>query len=148
VESRIYAEDPYRNFRLHGRVVRYRLREGVRSTPASTRGGNLDPYDPMIAKLVGFARPDGDKPLEALVPTIGGVTHNVGFLSAVLARPRPLGPPDDNYIAEEFPGIRRRHLPDGTAAFAPVAAFVRRPRPPGTGPSAARVAARVGGDWA
>src|SRR5271168_2295816 len=64
VESRIYAEDPYRNFAPSiGRLVRYRppteeVRNGVtvRNDTGVTEGGEISLYyDPMIAKLVTHA---------------------------------------------------------------------------------------------
>src|SRR5580658_1561482 len=65
VESRIYAEDPYRNFAPSiGRLVRYRPpAEGthhgvtVRNDTGVTEGGEISLYyDPMIAKLVTHAK--------------------------------------------------------------------------------------------
>src|SRR3954464_3362636 len=57
VETRIYAEDPYRGFLPStGRLVRYRPpaeKEGVRADAGVTEGGGASIfYDPMIAKLV------------------------------------------------------------------------------------------------
>src|SRR5438105_8391466 len=61
IESRIYAEDPYRNFVPSiGRLVRYRppaesVRDGVtiRNDTGVIEGGEISLYyDPMIAKLV------------------------------------------------------------------------------------------------
>ena len=69
VESRVYAEDPYRNFLPSiGRLTRYRPpaeRESggvtVRNDTGVTEGGEISIYyDPMIAKLVTHAaRPRG-----------------------------------------------------------------------------------------
>ena len=65
VESRIYAEDPYRNFAPSiGRLVRYRPpAEGehhgvtVRNDTGVREGGEISLYyDPMIAKLVTHAK--------------------------------------------------------------------------------------------
>ena len=65
VESRVYAEDPYRNFAPSvGRLVRYRppaegVRDGVtvRNDTGVTEGGEISLYyDPMIAKLVTHAK--------------------------------------------------------------------------------------------
>ena len=64
VESRIYAEDPHRNFAPSvGRLVRYRpppeeVRDGItiRNDTGVTEGGEISLYyDPMIAKLVTHA---------------------------------------------------------------------------------------------
>ena len=64
VESRVYAEDPYRNFLPSiGRLTRYRppaerspAASPCATTPASTRAAKFRIYyDPMIAKLVTHA---------------------------------------------------------------------------------------------
>ena len=64
VESRVYAEDPYRNFAPSiGRLVRYRppaegVHDGVtvRNDTGVSEGGEISLYyDPMIAKLVTHA---------------------------------------------------------------------------------------------
>ena len=57
VESRVYAEDPYRGFLPStGRLVRYRPpleKEGVRVDDGVVEGGEVSMfYDPMIAKLI------------------------------------------------------------------------------------------------
>ena len=72
VESRVYAEDPYRNFLPSiGRLVRYRppaegVHDGVtvRNDTGVSEGGEISLYyDPMIAKLVTHAatRARGDR---------------------------------------------------------------------------------------
>src|SRR5437588_7960747 len=64
IESRVYAEDPYRNFAPSiGRLVRYRppaeaVRDGItiRNDTGVTEGGEISLYyDPMIAKLITHA---------------------------------------------------------------------------------------------
>ena len=64
IESRLYAEDPYRNFLPSiGRLTRYRPPRGARSATAAVRndtgvfeGGEISMYyDPMIAKLCTWA---------------------------------------------------------------------------------------------
>ena len=62
IESRVYAEDPYRGFLPStGRLVRYRPppeSEGVRIDDGVAEGGEVSMfYDPMIAKLITWARP-------------------------------------------------------------------------------------------
>src|SRR6202142_3220231 len=93
VESRIYAEGPYRNFAPSiGRLVRYRPpaegeHEGVtvRNDTGVTEGGEISLYyDPMIAKLVTHAKTR----LEAIEAqtealdafTIEGIRHKISFL--------------------------------------------------------------------
>jgi propionyl-CoA carboxylase alpha chain len=118
IESRIYAEDPYRKFLPSiGRLVRYqppaegdtldgaRIRNdaGVREGDAITMH-----YDPMISKLCTWAptRQDAVSSMARALETfhIEGVRQNVDFLSAVMDQPRfQSGDLSTNYIAEEFP---------------------------------------------
>ena len=98
VESRVYAEDPYRNFAPSiGRLVRYRppaegVHDGVtvRNDTGVFEGGEISLYyDPMIAKLVTHAKTRGaaiDAQADALDAfTIEGIRHNIPFLSAIMA---------------------------------------------------------------
>jgi propionyl-CoA carboxylase alpha chain len=113
VESRIYAEDPYRGFLPStGRLVRYQTPEevdGVRIDTGVGEGAEISMfYDPMIAKLVtsGANRAEAiDKMARALDRCrIRGVGHNVDFLAAVMAHPRfREGRLSTGFIAEEFP---------------------------------------------
>ena len=113
VESRIYAEDPYRGFLPStGRLVRYQTPEevdGVRIDTGVGEGAEISMfYDPMIAKLVtsGVDRAEAiDKMAGALDRfRIRGVGHNVDFLAAVMAHPRfREGRITTAFIAEEFP---------------------------------------------
>ncbi|HHL42585.1 MAG TPA: acetyl/propionyl/methylcrotonyl-CoA carboxylase subunit alpha [Hellea balneolensis] len=119
LESRIYAEDPYRNFLPSiGRLTRYRPpKEGktvsgaiIRNDTGVYEGGEISMfYDPMIAKLCtwGSDRGIATKAMkEALdVFEIKGVGHNIPFLSAVYDQDRfERGDLSTNYIAEEFAG--------------------------------------------
>ena len=157
IESRVYAEDPYRGFLPStGRLVRYQpprevLRDaGSTGSPApqderqrsnfahaeeglsngedpsrSTRqagnghltrvddgvfeGGEVSMfYDPMIAKLVTWAPTREaaiDRQIDALDSfRIGGIGHNVDFLSALLQHSRfREGRLTTGFIAEEYP---------------------------------------------
>ncbi|GAB4149131.1 MAG: acetyl/propionyl/methylcrotonyl-CoA carboxylase subunit alpha [Sphingomonadales bacterium] len=112
VENRVYAEDPYRNFLPSiGRLVRYRQPEGerVRVDTGVVEGSEISMfYDPMIAKLVtwGDTRLEAiDRQLEALDRYyIRGISHNIHFLSAVMAHPRfREGRLTTGFIAEEYP---------------------------------------------
>src|SRR3984957_19840719 len=117
VESRVYAEDPYRNFTPSiGRLVRYRppaegVHDGVtvRNDTGVFEGGEISLYyDPMIAKLVTHAdtRTQAiDAQADALDAfTIEGIRHNIPFLSAIMAHPRwQAGELSTGFIAEEFP---------------------------------------------
>src|SRR5271170_2529108 len=133
VESRVYAEDPYRNFAPSiGRLVRYRPpAEGVRDDGVTvgndtgvTEGGEISLYyDPMIAKLVTHAETRLaaiDAQSEALDAfTIEGIRHNIPFLAAIMQRPRwRTGKLSTAFIAEEFPKGFERVAPKGAMAHA------------------------------
>ena len=132
VESRIYAEDPYRNFAPSvGRLVRYRppaeeVRDGitVRNDTGVTEGGEISLYyDPMIAKLVTHAatRLEAiDAQAEALDAfTIEGIRHNIPFLAAIMQHPRwRAGKLSTAFIAEEYPRGFERTPPAGEVAHA------------------------------
>ncbi|HML08813.1 MAG TPA: acetyl/propionyl/methylcrotonyl-CoA carboxylase subunit alpha [Xanthobacteraceae bacterium] len=140
VESRIYAEDPYRNFAPSiGRLVRYRppaegKRGGVtvRNDTGVAEGGEISLYyDPMIAKLVTHAETREqaiDAQADALDAfTIEGIRHNIPFLAAIMRHPRwRAGKLSTAFIAEEFPrGFERVRPPVEVArAIAAVAAAI------------------------
>ena len=140
VESRVYAEDPYRNFLPStGRLTRYRPPEErsvagitVRNDTGVYEGGEISLfYDPMIAKLVTHAptrlaaiEAQGDA-LDAFV--IDGIRHNIPFLSALMAHPRwKSGHLSTGFIAEEFPEGFHPIAPEGERAqvLASVAASI------------------------
>jgi propionyl-CoA carboxylase alpha chain len=140
VESRIYAEDPYRNFAPSiGRLVRYRppaeaSHDGitVRNDTGVTEGGEISLYyDPMIAKLVTHAK-TRLAAIEAQVDaldafTIEGIRHNIPFLAAIMQHPRwRSGKLSTAFIAEEFRGGFERIKPEGAVAhsIAAVAAAI------------------------
>jgi len=130
IETRVYAEDPYRNFLPSiGRLVRYeppvpgwtgesgpagrRGYEtgggGVRVDDGVFEGGEVSIfYDPMIAKLITWAPTrDGaaDLQVEALDAfRVEGPGHNIDFLSAIMQHPRfRSGELTTGFIAEEYP---------------------------------------------
>ena len=117
VESRVYAEDPFRNFLPSiGRLVKYRppaesSHDGitVRNDTGVQEGGEISiHYDPMIAKLVTHA-PSRAAAIEAQGQAldafyIDGIRHNIPFLSALMHHPRwREGNLSTGFIAEEFP---------------------------------------------
>ena len=140
VESRIYAEDPYRNFAPSvGRLIRYRppaegARDGVtlRNDTGVAEGGEISLYyDPMIAKLVTHGKTRGEAidaqadALDAFV--IEGIRHNIPFLAAIMGHPRwRAGKLSTGFIGEEFRGGFERVAPRGAAArrMAAVAAAI------------------------
>jgi propionyl-CoA carboxylase alpha subunit len=127
IESRVYAEDPYRNFLPStGRITRYRPpQEGsvdgvtVRNDTGVYEGGEISIYyDPMIAKLVTHAPTRGaaiaaqSDALDSFV--IDGIRHNVPFLAALMAHPRwQAGKLSTGFIAEEFPSGFHAQVPPG-----------------------------------
>jgi propionyl-CoA carboxylase alpha chain len=130
VESRIYAEDPYRNFLPStGRLVKYRppaegVTDGVtvRNDTGVYEGGDISIwYDPMIAKLVTHA-PTRRAAIAAQARAldafyIDGIRHNIPFLAAVMQHPRwQEGRLSTGFIAEEFPGGFAPPAPQGAAA--------------------------------
>lgn len=140
VESRIYAEDPYRNFLPSiGRLVRYRPpAEGktgditVRNDTGVYEGGEISLfYDPMIAKLVTHA-PTRTQAIEAQADAldafaIDGIQHNIPFLSALMAHERwKSGNLSTGFIAEEYPDGFHARAPEGelTHQLAAVAAVI------------------------
>src|SRR6202022_1269310 len=101
VETRIYAEDPARNFMPSiGRLVRYRppaemCADGitVRNDTGVYEGGDISIfYDPLIAKLITHG-PTRDAAVAAQVDAldafvVAGIRHNIPFLSALMLNHR------------------------------------------------------------
>ena len=128
VESRVYAEDPFRNFMPSiGRLVRYRPpQEGpryggliVRNDTGAEEGGEISLYyDPMIAKLITYG-PTREAAIDAQAAAldafyIDGIEHNIPFLSALMQHPRwRAGDLSTGFIAEEFADGFRNKEPEG-----------------------------------
>jgi len=140
VESRVYAEDPFRNFLPSiGRLVKYRPPEEsnadgitVRNDTGVYEGGEISIYyDPMIAKLVTHG-PSRAAAIEAQSQAldafyVDGIRHNIPFLSALMNHPRwREGNLSTGFIAEEFPNGFSGRVPEGEVArrLAAVAAAV------------------------
>ncbi len=117
MESRLYAEDPYRNFLPSiGRLTRYRppaevALDGavVRNDTGVYEGGEISMYyDPMIAKLCTWG-PDRASAIEGMRNALDafeleGIGHNLPFLSAVMDHPKFIsGDMTTAFIAEEYP---------------------------------------------
>jgi propionyl-CoA carboxylase alpha chain len=130
VESRLYAEDPFRNFLPSiGRLVKYRPPQEseahgitVRNDTGVQEGGEISIYyDPMIAKLVTHA-PSRAAAIEAQAHAldafyIDGIRHNIPFLSALMNHPRwREGRLSTAFIAEEFPKGFAVRPPEGEVA--------------------------------
>jgi propionyl-CoA carboxylase alpha chain len=117
VESRLYAEDPYRNFLPSiGRLTRYHPpQEGrsgdavIRNDTGVTEGSEISMYyDPMIAKLCTWA-PNRLEAIDAMSDAldnfvVDGIEHNIPFLAALMQHPRwREGRLSTGFIAEEYP---------------------------------------------
>lgn len=117
IESRLYAEDPYRNFLPSiGRLTRYRPPEEIATKTIAVRndtgvfeGGEISMYyDPMIAKLCTWA-PTREAAIDEMRRALDafeveGIGHNLPFLSAVMDHPRFVsGNITTAFIAEEYP---------------------------------------------
>jgi propionyl-CoA carboxylase alpha chain len=112
LESRIYAEDPLRNFLPSiGRLTGYIQPEGehIRVDSGVSEGGEVSMYyDPMIAKLITYGD-DRTQAIEQMIEAldnyyIRGVNHNISFLNALMVHPRFIqGKLTTNFIADEFP---------------------------------------------
>ncbi len=118
MESRLYAEDPYRKFLPSiGRLTRYRppaegetARGGiVRNDTGVFEGGEISMYyDPMIAKLCtwGPTRLAAIEEMRLALDTfeVEGIGHNLPFVAAVMDHPRfTSGHITTAFIAEEYP---------------------------------------------
>ncbi|SES39794.1 acetyl/propionyl/methylcrotonyl-CoA carboxylase subunit alpha [Rhizobium sp. NFR03] len=143
IESRLYAEDPYRNFLPSiGRLTRYRPpAEGetadgcvLRNDTGVTEGGEISMYyDPMVAKLCAWA-PDRLSAIDTMSQALDdfeveGIGHNLPFLSAVMQHDRfRSGRITTAFIAEEFPDGFRGVAPDTAAerVLAAVATLVNQ----------------------
>ena len=166
IESRLYAEDPYRNFLPSiGRLTRYRPPEEGESDGAIVRndtgvyeGGEISMYyDPMIAKLCTWGE-DRSKAIEAMRVALDtfeveGIGHNLPFLSAVMDHERFVtGNITTAFIEEEYPdGFEGAETNDAdrqklaaAAAVMNMIAQLRRTRISGAMTNHKR---RVGKDW-
>ncbi len=130
VETRVYAEDPTRNFLPSvGRLIRYRPPAEksaagitVRNDTGVYEGGEISLYyDPMIAKLVTHAPTRGEAiaaqadALDAFA--IEGFRNNVLFLSALMQHKRwQAGKLSTAFLAQEFPDGFHPIAPEGEIA--------------------------------
>jgi propionyl-CoA carboxylase alpha chain len=130
VESRVYAEDPTRNFLPStGRLTTYRPPEESQANGVTVRndtgvyeGGEISIwYDPMIAKLVTHAK-TREAAIDAQAAAldafaIDGIRHNIPFLTALMAHPRwRAGKLSTGVIAEEYKDGFHNPAPEGESA--------------------------------
>ncbi|RWM13190.1 MAG: acetyl/propionyl/methylcrotonyl-CoA carboxylase subunit alpha [Mesorhizobium sp.] len=147
VESRLYAEDPYRNFLPSiGRLTRYRPPEEgqfgdvvIRNDTGVTEGSEISMfYDPMVAKLCTWA-PTRLAAIDAMSEAldsfvVDGIAHNIPFLAALMQHPRwREGLISTGFIAEEYPDGFAPIVPDSEekavlAAIATAVELLRRDR--------------------
>ncbi|MBT3400942.1 MAG: acetyl/propionyl/methylcrotonyl-CoA carboxylase subunit alpha, partial [Rhodospirillaceae bacterium] len=137
VETRVYAEDPRRNFLpAIGRLVRYRapVQDGinVRIDTGVGEGSEISMfYDPMIAKLATHGA-DRNQAITRMQDAldgyfIRGTGHNTAFLASIMAHPRFVeGRLTTNFIAEEYPDGYAPAAPEGALRdrFSAVAAYI------------------------
>lgn len=127
MESRLYAEDPYRGFLPSiGRLTRYRppveeatATRAVRNDTGVYEGGEISMYyDPMIAKLCTWAPTRADAIEEMRIALdrfeVEGIGHNLPFLASVYDHEKfTSGNMTTAFIEEEFPdGFDGVTLPD------------------------------------
>ena len=140
VETRVYAEDPTRNFLPSiGRLVRYRPPAErsaggitVRVDTGVYEGGEISLYyDPMIAKLITHARTRKEAiaaqadALDAF--DVEGFRHNISFLAALMQHERwQAGKLSTAFLSEEYPAGFHSVVPDRETArvLAAVAAAI------------------------
>jgi len=114
VESRVYAEDPTKQFGLPsiGRLHKYQEPghlPGTRVDSGIKEGSEISTYyDPMISKLVTYAdtREEAmarmEKALDSYV--IRGVTHNASLLQEIIKHPKFIeGDITTNFLYEHYP---------------------------------------------
>ena len=132
VETRLYAEDPGRNFIPSiGQISRYQPpHEGRRADGTAVRvddGVREDItipvyFDPLIAKLITHG-PDRASAIEAMADAldcfvVDGVANNLSFLSAIMENPRwQKGDLATSFVEEEYPqGFHAAKLDPATLA--------------------------------
>uniref|UniRef100_A0A673ZVC3 Propionyl-CoA carboxylase alpha chain, mitochondrial n=1 Tax=Salmo trutta TaxID=8032 RepID=A0A673ZVC3_SALTR len=114
IESRVYAEDPYKSFGLPsiGRLSQYQEPINlpkVRVDSGIQEGSDISIYyDPMISKLVtyGATRAEALQRMEDALDNyvIRGVTHNIPLLREIITHPRFIsGDITTNFLPEEYP---------------------------------------------
>jgi propionyl-CoA carboxylase alpha chain len=166
MESRLYAEDPYRNFLPSiGRLTRYRPPAESRTETAVVRndtgvfeGGEISRfYDPMIAKLCTWG-PDRSAAIEGMRNALDafeveGIGHNLPFVAAVMDHPRFIsGAISTAFIAQEYPdGFHGAAVDDATlgrlAALSVALKLIRERRDAKVTGAMANHERRVSADW-
>ncbi|XP_036397153.1 propionyl-CoA carboxylase alpha chain, mitochondrial [Megalops cyprinoides] len=125
IESRVYAEDPYKSFGLPsiGRLSQYQEPgnlTGVRVDSGIQEGSDISIYyDPMISKLVSYGSTRAEalqrmeKALDSYV--IRGVTHNIPLLREIIVNPRFIsGDISTKFLPEVYPEGFKGHQLSGS----------------------------------
>ncbi|MEQ2284040.1 hypothetical protein AMECASPLE_017542, partial [Ameca splendens] len=123
IESRVYAEDPYKSFGLPsiGRLSQYQEPlnlSNVRVDSGIEEGSDISIYyDPMISKLVtyGSTRAEALARMEDALDNyvIRGVTHNIPLLREIITHPRFIsGDISTNFLPEVYPDGFKGHQLD------------------------------------
>ena len=113
IESRVYAEDPYRDFMPSiGRLSKYLTPEDsdtVRVDTGIREGSEVSMfYDPMIAKLITHGE-NRDTAIENMTDAIDqyvidGLSHNLNFLSSIMQNKTfRSGYTTTDFIEQEYP---------------------------------------------
>jgi len=134
IETRVYAENPMRNFVPSiGRLRRYvepEHSDTVRVDSGVTEGDDISMfYDPMISKLISYGetREQAIETMQLALDqyTVQGVETNIGFLSSILQQPRFLsGDIDTNFIDAHYPDgyDSATSIPDNADVLIPLVA--------------------------
>ncbi|CAL1577767.1 unnamed protein product [Knipowitschia caucasica] len=120
IESRVYAEDPYKSFGLPsiGRLSQYQEPlniSNVRVDSGIQEGSDISIYyDPMISKLVtyGATRAEALAKMEDALDNyvIRGVTHNIPLLREIITHPRFIsGDISTGFLPEVYPDGFKGH---------------------------------------
>ncbi|KAM4591541.1 propionyl-CoA carboxylase alpha chain [Odontesthes bonariensis] len=123
IESRVYAEDPFKSFGLPsiGRLSQYQEPlnlSNVRVDSGIEEGSDISIYyDPMISKLVtyGATRAEALARMEDALDNyvIRGVTHNIPLLREIITHPRFIsGDISTNFLPEVYPDGFKGHQLD------------------------------------
>ena len=113
IESRVYAEDPYRDFMPSiGRLSKYLTPEHTETVRVDTgirEGSEVSMfYDPMIAKLITHGE-NRDTAIENMTDAIDqyvidGLSHNLNFLSSIMQNKTfRSGYTTTDFIEQEYP---------------------------------------------